>query len=45
MAGFGETEKGITTVTSDALGNPTGFFVTGGEAHDLIGADHLLPQL
>ena len=32
-------------VTVDALGNPTGFFLTGGEAHDLVGADHLLPQL
>jgi len=29
--------------TVDALGNPTGFFLTGGEAHDLVGADHLLP--
>jgi transposase len=25
----------------DALGNPIGFFLTGGEAHDLVGADHL----
>jgi transposase len=31
--------------TTDALGNPTGFFLTGGEAHDLAGADHLLPRL
>jgi transposase len=29
----------------DALGNPTGFFLTGGQAHDLIGADHLLPDM
>jgi len=29
----------------DALGNPTGFFLTGGEAHDLVGADYLLPQM
>ena len=29
----------------DALGNPTGFFLTGGEAHDLVGADHLLPGM
>ena len=29
----------------DALGNPTGFFLTGGEVHDLVGADHLLPQV
>jgi transposase len=29
----------------DALGNPVGFFLTGGEAHDLVGADHLLPDM
>jgi len=29
----------------DALGNPIGFFLTGGEAHDLVGADHLLPTM
>jgi transposase len=29
----------------DALGNPVGFFLTGGEAHDLVGADHLLPSM
>ena len=29
----------------DALGNPVGFFLTGGEAHDLAGADHLLPEM
>jgi transposase len=29
----------------DALGNPTGFHLTGGEAHDLVGADHLLPDM
>jgi transposase len=29
----------------DALGNPTGFFLTGGQAHDLIGADRLLPDM
>jgi hypothetical protein len=27
------------------LGNPIGFFLTGGEAHDLGGADHLLPTM
>jgi transposase len=27
------------------LGNPTGFHLTGGQAHDLAGADHLLPPL
>ena len=30
---------------ADALGNPIGFFLTGGEAHDLVGADHLLPSM
>jgi transposase len=31
--------------TVDALGNPTGFVLTPGQAHDLAGADHLLPQV
>src|SRR3954451_22567401 len=29
----------------DAFGNPVGFHLTGGEAHDLVGADHLLPDM
>ena len=29
----------------DALGNPIAFFLTGGQAHDLEGADKLLPNL
>ena len=29
----------------DALGNPVGFFLTGGQVHDLEGADHLLPGM
>ena len=29
----------------DALGNPVGFFLTGGQAHDLEGADHFLPSM
>lgn len=29
----------------DALGNPVDLFLTGGEAHDLVGADHLLPSM
>jgi transposase len=29
----------------DALGNPTGFHLTGGQASDLAGADALLPQV
>ncbi len=31
--------------TTDALGNPTGCHLTGGEAHDLVGADALLPAV
>jgi transposase len=31
--------------TVDALGNPLGFYLTGGQACDLEGADVLLPQL
>jgi hypothetical protein len=34
----------ILTVLFDALGNPIAFFLTGGEAHDLVGADHLCPR-
>jgi transposase len=30
---------------ADALGNPVDFFLTGGEAHDLVGADQLLPSM
>ena len=29
----------------DAPGNPTAFPLTGGEAHDPVGADHLLPGM
>jgi len=29
----------------DALGNPIGFALTGGQAHDLVGADRLLPAI
>ena len=29
----------------DALGNPVGFCVTGGQEHDLVGADELLPEM
>jgi transposase len=31
--------------TCDALGNPTGFHLTPGQAHDLEGADALLPSI
>ena len=30
---------------ADALGNPTGFALSPGQAHDLDGADALLPDL
>ena len=30
---------------TDALGNPTGFYLTGGQVSDLVGADHLLVDL
>jgi transposase len=30
---------------ADALGNPVSFFLTGGEAHDLVGPTHLLPAM
>lgn len=29
----------------DALGNPTGFYLTAGQAHDLHGADVFLPEM
>ena len=32
-------------MSCDALGNPTGFHLTPGQAHDLEGADALLPDL
>jgi hypothetical protein len=28
-----------------ALGNPLAFLLTAGQAHDLVGADALLPQM
>ena len=30
---------------TDALGNPTDFFLSGGQVHDLAGADDLLPAM
>ena len=29
----------------DALGNPVRFFLSGGQAHDLVGADALIPAM
>ena len=45
---LGRSRGGISTkihATCDALGNPTGFFLTGGHVHDLAGADELLDNL
>ena len=45
---IGRSRGGLSTkihALADALGNPVGFFLTGGEAHDLVGADHLLPTM
>jgi transposase len=35
---------GLSTMV-DALGNPVGCFLTGGQAHDLEGADHFLASM
>ncbi len=45
---IGRSRGGLSTkihVTCDALGNPTGFYLTAGQAHDLDGADALLPEI
>jgi transposase len=45
---IGRSRGGLSTkihTLVDALGNPLGFFLTGGQAHDLDGADHLLPAM
>jgi len=45
---IGRSRGGLSTkihATADARGNPTGLHLTGGEAHDLAGADALLPQV
>jgi len=45
---IGRSRGGLSTkihALVDALGNPVGFFLTGGEAHDLEGADHLLTTM
>jgi transposase len=45
---IGRSRGGLSTkihTLVDALGNPIGFFLTGGEQHDLAGADHLLPEM
>ena len=45
---IGHSRGGLSTkihALVDALGNPVGFYLTGGEAHDLVGADQLLPTM
>jgi transposase len=45
---IGRSRGGLRTkihALVDALGKPIGFFLTGGKAHDLVGADHLLPTM
>jgi len=45
---IGRSRGGLSTKVHalvDALGNPVGLHLTGGEAHDLVGADHLLPEM
>ena len=45
---IGRSRGGLSTkihALVDALGNPIDFFLTGGAAHDLVGADHLLPTI
>ena len=42
---IGRSKGGLSTkihACTDALGNPTGFYLTAGQAHDLNGADVLL---
>jgi len=45
---IGRSRGGLSTkihALVDALGNPLAFFLTPGQAHDLSGADALLPQM
>jgi transposase len=45
---IGRSRGGLSTkihTLVDALGNPVGFHLTGGQAHDLVGAHHLLPDM
>ena len=45
---IGRSRGGLSTkihALVDALGNPTAFLLTAGQAHDLAGADCFLPQL
>jgi len=45
---IGRSKGGLSTkihALVDALGNPLSFFLTPGQAHDLLGADALLPHM
>ena len=45
---IGRSSGGLSTkihATCNALGNPTSFFLFLGQAHDLVGADALLPKV
>jgi transposase len=45
---IGRSKGGLSTkihATCDALGNPTGFHLTAGQAHDLEGADALIDEV
>ena len=45
---IGRSRGGLSTkihTLVDALGNPLNFFLSGGQAHDLVGADQLLPTM
>lgn len=45
---IGRSCGGLSTkihATCDALGNPTGFYLTPGQEHDLVGADALMAKL
>jgi transposase len=45
---IGRSKGGLSTkihATCDALGNPTGFYLTAGQVHDLDGADVLLGDI
>lgn len=45
---IGRSRGGLSTkihALVDALGNPLAFLLTPGQAHDLVGADALLPQV
>ena len=45
---IGRSKGGLSTkihALVDALGNPLRFLLTPGQAHDLTGADALLPQM